>query len=165
MKTISIILFAFIMTTGCYAQSKSVVKCSIWKPASFCNIPDSLSLPNWSADSLTIVSVSCEKLNNKSGLVGVWLKLSRKDGSSFMIESDMRNITLVKKNDQKIIQPAAVYWNLGENKGYMSSNVKTNSFKAKFGTQKRIDLIFIFPDAEAGDKIIIKDFIEAVIHE
>ncbi len=110
-------------------------------------------------------SVSCEKLNNKGGLVGVWLILSRKDGSSFMIESDMRNITLIKKNSQKIIQPAAIYWDLGETKGYMSSNVKTNSFKAKYGIQKRIDLIFIFPDAEKGDKIIIKDFIEAIVKE
>ena len=165
MKTICIILFAFFLTNVSFSQSKSVIKCSIWKPTSFCNIPDSLNLPSWRADNLTIESVQCEQLDKKNNLIGVWIKLSKKDGSSFLLESNFKNISLVKKNNQEKISPEAILWNLAysDKHGYISSNFKTNSFKAKFGTHKNIDLIIIFTNAEKGDKIIIDNFVEAEI--
>ncbi|OFX36849.1 MAG: hypothetical protein A2X08_14545 [Bacteroidetes bacterium GWA2_32_17] len=148
-------------------QSRSVIQCKIWRPESFCNIPDSISLPSWRADSLKIESVSCEQLDKIENPVGVWLVLSKKNGSSFSMVSGLKNINIVKKNSKKIIPPTAILWNLAfsDKHGYLSSNFKTNSFKAKFASKKKIDLIIIFPGAEKGDKVIIDDFIEAIVHE
>lgn len=148
-------------------QSRSVIQCKIWRPESFCNIPDSLSLPNWRADSTTIESISCEQLDKSENPVGVWLVLSKKDGSSFYLLSGLKNINLVKRNSKKIIPPTAILWDFAfsEKNGYLSSNFKTNSFKAKFASKKKLDLIIIFSDVEKGDKVIIDGFIEAIVHE
>ncbi|MBI5541154.1 MAG: hypothetical protein HY951_13895 [Bacteroidia bacterium] len=148
-------------------QSRSVIQCKIWRPESFCNIPDSLSLPNWRADNTTVESISCDQLDKSENHVGVWLVLSKKDGSSFSMVSGLKNIKLVKKNSKEIISPTAILWNFAfsDKLGYLSSNFKTNSFKAKFASKKQIDLIIIFAGAEKGDKVFIDDFIEAVVHE
>jgi len=105
-------------------------------------VPDSLSLPSWRADSLQIESVSCEQLDKKNNLIGIWLKLSEKDGSSFLLKGNFKNINLEKKNSKDIIYPEAIYWNLAydDQHGYINSNFKTNGVKVKFGTHKIIDL-------------------------
>ena len=143
-------------------------RANAWKKLTcFCNVPDSLSLPSWRADSLQIESVSCEQLDKKNNLIGIWLKLSEKDGSSFLLKGNFKNINQEKKNSKEIIYPEAIYWNLAydDQHGYINSNFKTNGVKVKFGTHKIIDLIIIFPNAEKGDKLIIKDFIETLVQE
>jgi len=167
MKKTCVFFFAFILTFGVFAQSKSVIQCKTWRPESYCNIPDSLSLPNWRADHATVESISCEKLDKTNNPVGVWLILSKKNGSSFSMESNFKNISLIRKNNQDTIHPVAILWNLAfsDKHGYLSSNFKTNSFKAKFAHKKKIDLIMIYSGAEKGDKIIIDHFIEAEIKE
>ena len=120
-------------------------------------------------DSTTVMYTTCEKLDKMGNLTGVWLTLSTKDGSIINFESNFKNINLIKKSDGKTIHPFAILWpdeynsNGKKNLQYLTSALKTTKFESKFSFQKKIDLLLIFTGAENGDKLIIDNFVEAVI--
>jgi len=169
MKTSCIILFALFLTIVTHAQSESVVKCNIWKPASACDLPKSLNVPTqWSCRNCFWTYKECEKINKKSW-TGVWLTFNKETDSTFYFKSHYKNISLTNKKTNKIIHPKAIAWypicmsNPNCDLEFMPKSLRTKEFIVNFKPKTNVDLILIFDSAEPGDKLIIDNFIEAEI--
>lgn len=161
-------VFLFLLYSFALSAQKSVVPdCRIWQPASFCDsIREARFFPIWRAGTFFRDEVDCKKLDQDK-YAGVWLKLNRHYGRKFELKSGLDNIKLVRKDGSKVT-PTAVFFgypNEGNPKRpiYLSSGMTTNSLILKYGLRRTADLIMIFPAAEPGDKVIIDDYVEAVI--
>lgn len=172
MKTAVLLFFVLMMiTSGLFAQSKSVESCTIWKPESFCNIPDSLiTLPRVVLmESANISAAKCGDLDKDSTNTGVWLTLNSKGKTQFNISGNLINITLIRKSNGEVVYPLALIWDMPSSEKnentfyYMSAGMSASKFLVKFSYQKKIDLVLIFPGAKSGDKVIIEGLVEAVI--
>lgn len=163
MRTIYIILFALFLTLVINAQTKTEINCKIWKPKSFCEIPDSI----YFADRVFGMKSSwkfttCQQLdsiNNSNNLIGVWLTFYNKKSSSLNFKTNFENIKLIKKNNGQKVNLSAIYF---ANKIFYTS-IEAKKYKNHFKAKHKVNFIMLFPQADKGDKIVIDDFIEAEI--
>ena len=171
MKKIIITLTAVIMTISAFAQTSEIVKCRIWKPKSFCTLPDSVNVPGAVNYSDTyLVGVSCSKLDKKKNLVGIWVTFQGKNVNKLSLTSHYENITLVRKDTKEQLHPYA-YMERSEpiravgGPQYNSKESTMERCDFKLEPYKRYDLFILFEAGEEGDKIIISNFLEAEITE
>jgi len=166
---LSIVVCITIITS---AQTNSNIKCRIWKPQSFCNIPDSLT-GIWGiyCRQCSWNPINCSEIDKMGNMTGVWLTIPINNGRRFMLKNEFKNISLIKKIDGKKIHPYAIldFFNYEKNgnpneQKYIIS-IKAKRFFVKLKNDKKFDLILIFPNAEKGDKIIIDKYLETEIQE
>lgn len=170
MKKITIILFSFCLTFGTIAQKVSIVKCKIWKPESFCTFPDSLKTSGTFCLDCTWKNKTCKQIDKKKRLIGVWITFTAENDTSFILANKFKNISLVRKNNKKILHPFAfLHWDqiyvdhkLIFEYIYMTY-IRSKHYFLTFKTKVDVDIILIFPYAEEGDKIIIDNFLQAEI--
>ncbi|MFH0895708.1 MAG: hypothetical protein V2A54_14835 [Bacteroidota bacterium] len=166
-KYFILIIFILLLPLALTAQKSVIPDCRIWKPASFCAVPEGARrFSITKADTLRQITIDCKKLDEQS-CTGVWLKLHRHYGRKFELKSGFKNITLQRIDGSKV-HPVAVWWNAFGESGsgkavYLSSAFTTNSLIMKYGLHRTADLIMIFPQAFPGDKIIIDGYVEAEI--
>ena len=172
MKKISLLIIAIIIAVASNAQTNSDIKCRLWKPKSYCDIPDTLTSVSNSICQVCIMNeLSCSGIDSLKDKAGVWLTIPSKYGSSFKIKSRFKNISLVKKSNCKKNHPCAIlnFYDTNykkkykKNIGYISKVLKAIGFTVYLKNDSKVDLILIFPEAEIGDKIIIKNYIQAEI--
>lgn len=170
MKRITIILISIYISIGTFAQKVSIEKCKIWKPASFCTIPDSLKSTGAFCMDCTWKEKTCKQIDKNKGLVGIWITFISESDTSFKLDNKFGNISVIKKKSQKAIHPYA-FLNWGEyysdhkmNFGYQyMTYLKSKNYFLTFKSKEKVDVIFIFRGAEKGDKIIIDNFLQAEI--
>jgi hypothetical protein len=174
MKNICLIFILTFLSAISFAQKNSVLKCKIWKPESFCNLPDSLNIPmSITGRNCTWDFKTCEEINKEGLLTGVWLSFKRVSDSCFFLESKYKNISLVKKSNKEVVHPSAILWfnshDLDNNNckaGFEYMTVfKVKYYKVNFKPKEKTDMILLFREAENGDEIIIDDFIQTLIKD
>jgi hypothetical protein len=172
MKRITIFFFSIFLIIGSFAQKVSIEKCKIWKPASFCTIPDSLKSTGAFCMDCTWREKTCKQIDKKKGLVGIWITFTSESDTSFQLKNNFSNVSVIKKNSQKAIRPYALL-NWGEyyshhrmNFGYQyMTYLRSKNYFLTFKSKAKVDVIFIFRGVEKGDKIIINNFLQAEITE
>jgi len=148
-------------------KTTSNYSCKILKPGNFCAFADSLNLPyTRNCYDCAFAYLSCKEVNKNNLATGVWLTLKVTKISSLEVKNHFENITLIKAKTGKEIHPFAIagFDRKAEKEKYsryLSSDFRAKRFIAYY--RKRVDLILLFTDAEAGDKIIIDKTIEAEI--
>jgi hypothetical protein len=109
MKTTFLILIALFMTFITNAQKKTDISCKIWKPKSFCEIPDSIYLADrvfamhseWKEE-------KCEEIDKAGNLTGVWLTFNNVKKCKLLFKTNFENFKLIKKSNGKTIYPYAI---------------------------------------------------------
>lgn len=171
MRNIVLSLIGLFLVINLFAQESKDIKCRIWRPRSYCEMPDSLTGFN----SLNCIfcnedNISCSDINKMGFVTAVWITIPVEYGNHFKIKSGFKNISLIKKSDGKIVHPAAIklsynnkYKNRFEEK-YLSSNIKVFWMNYHLDKNlKKFDLILIFPSAEKGDKIVFDHYFKTEI--
>ena len=97
MKKIQLIILAIVITVITYAQTNSNIKCRIWKPQSFCDIPDSLT-GIWGiyCRQCSWNPINCSEIDKMGNMTGVWLTIPTNNGSRFKLKNEFKNISLIK---------------------------------------------------------------------
>ena len=161
MKTTKVILFALLMSfMTLMTNAQTEINCKIWKPKSFCEIPDSIYLAyrvfaiqsEWKEE-------TCEELDKVKGLTGVWLTFNIKNNCKLLLKSDFENFKLIKKSNGQQVNLYALH----KSKKNFTTSIKAKKYKYTLKGGRKINIIMLFPEAEKGDKIIIDNFIEAEI--
>jgi len=170
MKKIIITLTAVVMTIAVFGQTESIVKCSIWKPKSYCQLPDSISyFKGLNFSNASMVGISCRQLDTMHNCVGVRVTFQDKNVSSLDMKSHYENISLVINNGKQTIHPIAFLENPKSNYNglpeYMDNTSTADKYNIALEPRKRYDLFIIFSSASIGDKLIIENFLETKITE
>jgi hypothetical protein len=168
MKRSFIVLVMFVLTISVFGQTKESVKCRIWKTESFCKIPENINVHGAVNYSKTFVDGICCKNLDILNLVGVWVTFQGKDVKKLNMKSHYENISLIRKNTKEVLHPVTY---MERSKPIMEEgNPEYASNKSTFGSctfvlkpKEKYDLFILFEVAEVGDKLIIEDFLEAVI--
>lgn len=153
-----------------FEQNISIVKCKIWKPESFCDLPDSIKTPGSYCLDCTLKNKTCKQIEKKKNLVGVWITFTAETDTTFVLANKFKNISLVRKNNKKEIRPYAfLHWDqiFSDHKlifeyVYMTF-VRSKNYYLIFKAKTQVDIIFIFPGAEKSDKIVIDNFLQVEI--
>jgi hypothetical protein len=169
MKRFMITIAVFVMTFAAIGQTGEIVKCRIWKTKDFCTLPDSVNVPGGVSYSNTFIrAVSCSELSKNENLVCVWVTFQGKKATELIMVSHYKNITLVRKDNKEKIHPFAYMERsipLEQVSGPQYNSKESTMEKCVFELepQKRYDLFIIFEAGQVGDKLIIDNFLEAVI--
>jgi hypothetical protein len=139
-------------------------KCKLWKPKSFCDIPKKGKLSSWyDADAAEYDYVSCQEANKSmAAMKAVWITIDIKGRTKLQLESQLKNILLVKSSNGKSLNPIMIAA-VADGSTFFGKNFKAKKFVANYDNQ--LDIFLFFSEAEIGDTIIIKNFIETVILE
>lgn len=155
-----------------YAQRNVKTKCTIMHTSDYCIPCDSLKFPNVLLfDSAYTHTVVCGEINKLSAAHAVHLVLTRRNGRVFRLETGFKNISLIKKSDGNILHPIAInfpYYSVDDSSKYvkyLTSDFVVSRCVIKFHFKKYIDMVLIFPEANVGDKVVIKDYVETEIQE
>ena len=169
MKKILITLTMSLIAISVFGQTKETVEARIWGTENFCKLPESAKIAGCIYDKTLIYQISCDSLN-KENYTGVWITFQGKDVDTMYMESYYKNISLICKNTKEILYPVAYMANYYHKDANNPKEPQYNSNKSIMGECKYIlvpkekyDLFIIFEKAERGDKVIIKDFLEAEI--
>ena len=171
MKKIFITLTMSLIAISVFGQTKETVEARIWKTESFCNLPESANVPSGVIYSNTFIyGICCDSLN-KENYTGVWITFEGKDVDTISMKSHYENISLVCKDTKEILHPTAymgsgyIYKNGKHERGasYNSRQSTMEECKYPIVPKEKYDLFIIFEKAQAGDRIIMEDFLEAEI--
>jgi hypothetical protein len=169
MKKIIITLTAVVMSIASFGQNDSTVTGHIWKPKSFCQLPESINVHggiNYSYASIR--GISCQELDTMKS-TGVWVTFQGKNVSELHMTSHYENISLISMDGKNIVHPIAYLerakssYNGEPEYAYYTSTAEVYYFSLE--PKKKYDLFIIFKDAKVGDKIIIDNFLETIITE
>ncbi|HBX51386.1 MAG: hypothetical protein A2275_00680 [Bacteroidetes bacterium RIFOXYA12_FULL_35_11] len=169
MKITLILLTLTLSFSGIFAQKNKNLKCALWKPASFCEIPQKIKIHGFTCSETQLFITPCETLNEDKSNTGVIFKLPRKYGKKFQMVSGFKNIKLVRQKNGETVNPIALILAVRNPKtsireyDYYSSKFTTKTFQFFWGIRRYLEFIMIFPGAEKGDKIIFDDIVEAEI--
>ena len=174
MKKIFIILVVSLGAVSVFGKGKEIVECRIWKPESFCTLPHNVNPPGGVSYSTAYThGISCKELDTNN-LVCVWITFKGKNVSEINLESQYKNIKLIRKNHTKILHPIAYLERkkpihkddspLVENLPQYLSNISTFA-KCTYHIipKMKYDLFILFETAEVGDKLVIEGFLEVEI--
>lgn len=111
--------------------------------------------------------ISASELEKRSQLKLIWLSVRVDGKSKFNLESELKNISLIKGSDNKHLHPIAIgigapSGNSGEGK-FISDKFRAIDLKIIFN--KQVDVYLFFEEAAVGDRIIFDDFVQAQIEE
>jgi hypothetical protein len=169
MKTAHLILLAIFFATISLAQTNSGIKCRIWQMDSLCSLPKGINIPShYSCEDCTWDFISCEHLNKKH-YKAVWITFKKEIDTTFVLETNFKNITLTNKITKKTIYPSAILWyhEYPEVKpselDFMSSVFKAKKYIVSIKPKESTDLLLFFNKAEIGDNISIENFLETEI--
>jgi hypothetical protein len=175
MKNISLTLALICFSLLASAQIKVKAKCTLWNPTSLCDISDTLNIPGEvCAKDVTWNDLRCNEIKKK-GLQGVHIRFSSKSVSTFSLTSKFKNISLKKKDSEKIFHPYAILWygtdydfktdNMVNFLGYMTNRFEAKEYIVTYELNKPYDLIMLFDEAAPGDNIVIDNFLNVTIGE
>ncbi len=141
-----------------------LTKCKLWKTKNFCNLPNKINLSSsYDVDAAEYDYVSCqEATKNMATMKAVWVTIKTSGRSKLQLESQLKNITLITANSGKSLHPIMI-GAVADGSAFFGKNFKAKKFVAYYNGQ--MDFFLFFSEAEIGDKIIINNFIEAVILE
>ena len=106
---IIIILTILSFSINVFTQSNTSVKCEILSLDSFAKLPDNLKLPGYYCGNCSMKYKSAMQLDRKiDKLKAVILTFTNKKTTSFVLENNFKNITLIKKENSKSITPYAI---------------------------------------------------------
>jgi hypothetical protein len=139
-------------------------KCKLWKPKSFCDIPKKAKLSgSYDVDAAEYDYVSCqEATKNMTSMKAVWVTIDINGRTRLQLESQLENIELFESKNGKMIHPLMIAA-VADGSTFFGKNFKAKKFVANYDGQ--LDIFLFFSEAEVGDTIIIKNFVEAVIQE
>ncbi len=140
------------------SKNTNINSCKIWNANNFCNISDTPDKYTIECDECEFDYVNCKTLKT-DGIVCVQITLTGSKKSNLKIESKLKNITLTDATNNKTQTPTMV--GIGSDNNFYGSNFKAKKFIVMYNKQMTIYLFF--KNAKAGDKVIIKNFIEAII--
>lgn len=111
--------------------------------------------------------INTSELEKRSQLKMVWLSVKVDGKSKFNLESELKNISLIKGSGNKHLHPIAIgigapSGNSGEGK-FISDKFRAIDLKIIFN--KQVDVYLFFEEAAVGDRIIFDDFVQAQIEE
>lgn len=139
-------------------------KCKLWKSKNFCDLPKKANLSSsYDVDDAEYDFVSCkEATKNMATIKAVWITIDAKGRTKLQLESQLKNITLIRSGSGKSIHPLMIAAVNGGN-SFFGKNFKAKKFTANYDGP--LDIFLFFPEAEVDDTIIINNFIETVILE
>jgi hypothetical protein len=131
-------------------------KCIIWKTDNYCALPKTAKfISGWDCGGCDYDFMNCKDLDKN--LIAVWVTVTPNRQQKFKLENQFKNITLIK-SDGAMIHPSNVCIG-GEN--FYGKKFQAKGFVAHF--TKEMSVFLFFPEAKLGDKIIIDNFIQAII--
>ena len=139
----------------------TVKSCKIWNTKDFCNIPKTAKFaPSFDCDAVEFDYIDCLTANQIDNITGVWLTITTNGKSTFQIENQLKNITLIKPNNNTQY-PLMI--KVGGDNNFWGAKFKAKKITINYN--KQIDIFLFFKNAAVGDKIIINNLIEALIEQ
>lgn len=174
MKTTSLFFFVLCISALTFGQTKTVAKCQLWTPNSFCELPQYINVPcKVEGQDCYWNFISCEEVAKKTALKGVRVTFSSKTDSVFILANQLENFSLKGKTSGKTLHPVAILWHnekidakTQEKKDvleYMSSKFKAKKYLVKIKPGVAYDLVLLFTAAETGDTFTIDNFMEVKV--
>ncbi len=146
-------------------QSSTVTRvksCKIWNTTNVCNLPKTAKFVySMDCNVEDFDYRDCQSVNQLGNFTIVWLTVASNGKSTFQIENQLKNINLVKAHRNKVSSPLMI--GVNRDSQFLGANLKAKKLVAHF--DKQMDFFLFFKDAKEGDKIIIKNFIEALIEK
>jgi len=134
-----------------YASAK------IWKTKSYCDLPKPAFDLRIDMTECDFDTISCYETAHKTNLVGVWITVILNKKTKFNLETQFKNVSLIKNLDGSSVHPSI----LGFDGFSFMKNLKAESFVAH--VKNKLNIFVFFPEAKVGDKIIIDNFIQTEI--
>ena len=170
-KGLLIVVLSF-FTVAAFGQAREIIKCRIWKPKSFCEIPNTVNIPENAKFSVgvSITNMQCSELDKMKNVMAIWVTVREKNVNELRLKDNFNNVRLIRKESGDTLQPIA-YMSRSKPAGKAEGNPQYLSSKSSFGGEcvyelkprERYDLFIVFETVEAGDKLIIDDFFEAEV--
>ncbi len=132
--------------------------CKIWNTTDFCNISDAQDKYNIECNACEFDYINCKTLKPDE-IVCVLITLTGNKKSNFKIENKLKNIRLTNVTNNKSETPIMV--GIGDDNNFYGSNFKAKKFIVTYN--KQINIYLFFKNVKVGDKVIINNFIEAII--
>jgi hypothetical protein len=158
------------MIAPAFGQTDTAVVCRLWKPISYCHLPDSVKLPDvvYFA-SVTMTAISCFQLDTIKGLKGLRVTFKGKNISELHLKSNFENIYVVNKISMDTIHPIAIlkkqkFENLDEPQ-YDYCDFQAEDHYFTFIPERKYDLFLLFRNANIGDRLVIEDLIGGLIEK
>ncbi|MFH0892819.1 MAG: hypothetical protein V2A54_00140 [Bacteroidota bacterium] len=172
MKKIIIVFLLIFSVILSRAQDKKVT-CTMLNSIDKCSFPENINIPKgMKCTECTIDVKACEKLNKRTDLVMVLLHFKNYN-TDISVSSGFGNIKLIPQNGEKTINPyAMLQWAETDFTADMSSctmklryhtKLKTKTYTILSGKDTEFDLLFLFPKAKKGDRIVIDNIADVVI--
>ena len=170
MKTIIIVLLLIIVSITTFTQNITDLKCTLLKPASFCDINPLSILPDSSYGTDCYWKIkTCMQMNKEKKLVGVILTFKNEKNNAIEFKTKYDNIKIKDKNNV-VIHPVAMLCDAGlvdddktKSEARYFTKFKVKKYVNYWNTGSKTTIILLFPKAEKGDKFIIDNFIETEI--
>ena len=152
-----------VKSKGIYKLNR-FTKCKLWKPKNFCDIPRKANLSgSCDVDAAEYDYVSCqEATKNMATMKAVWITIDVAGNTKLQLESQLKNITLIELSNGKSLHPLMIAA-VKDGSNFFGENFKAKKFVANYNG--KLDIFLFFSEAEVGDTIVIKNFIETVILE
>jgi len=133
------------------ATKKGISSCRLWKTKDLCTAPDSIKFPYGIECNSCEYTLGCKEYNSMKP-AAVILRVYKKTG--FTLEKGFQNIYITRSNGKKLT-PLAI----------SVDRFMSNVTKARINFKNVVDVILLFSEAEAGDKVSIEGVVEAVVEE
>lgn len=136
----------------------NINSCKIWNTGNFCNIPDTQDKYSIECNACEYDYINCKTLKPDE-IICVLITLTGNKKSNFKIENKLKNIRLTNTTNNKSETPIMI--GIGSDNNFYGSNFKAKKFIVTY--HKQISIYLFFKNVKVGDKIIINNFIEAII--
>lgn len=143
------------------SKTAIVKSCKIWDSKDFCKIPKEAKFADsFDCNAVEFDYIDCLTANEIDNITGVWLTITTNGKETFQIENQLKNITLIKPNNNTQY-PLMI--KVGGENNFWGAKFKAKKILVHYN--KQIDIFLFFKDATIGDKIIINNLIEALIEK
>ncbi len=170
MKKIFYFFVVFNITISVFAQTDPTIKCRLWNPFSFCQLPDSIKLPDviYFA-SVSMRPISCRQIDTSKNITGVWVTFQSNKSTELHLKGNFKNISLINSVDKDTIHPIAFL----RKQRFMNSDEPiydyydfiTEDHYFVFEPKQKYDLFFVFRKSNKGDKLVLEDLLEGIIEK
>lgn len=164
-RKIFIIIVAFIVTGTTFAQKHSSIECKVWKPESFCDFFPILNHVDLNTENCKYQYMTCEQLDLLENKVAICITFIPKTQQKLRLITGFKNMRLIQQNGN-ITYPLAMMEFLNSDRDkptFLSSKSKMSQYDITFKTGKQYAIVLVFDQAKIGDKIVIDNFLEAIV--
>lgn len=167
MKAISVLILFIGISANIYSQVLTEVKCRMWAPEDYCVVPPSYTFHNvfdtFECRDCGLYLTECNKLNNPN-LKGVSLTFKLSGVFIFNIEAKFKNIKIIRA-DGSTVFPEVLLYNSKFSDDLLEyiTNIDSGCLESKLEVNRTYHLVMFFKKAEAGDKLVIDNFVNTVI--